>query len=238
MPKVHALIPARAGSGRLGNKNVLPFHGRPLYQWTLDFALDCGVFDRVFVSTDIEELQREAQGRAELMERPAELASSDATLLEVIQHSIQLYALDPDSLLVLLPVTGPLRVKGDLNEALQKFHTNDGHRRVVPVSPNLHPPALLWEIEDDCLKPRETSDDPKFTQKHKHRLTYLWNDLFVLDSCRNWLRSDSNLYGERPVPLEIPAERCMPIDYPVQFRLAEALFPPVDERTGKKEWQL
>lgn len=238
MPEINAFIPARAGSGRLGNKNSLPFHGRPLYQWTLDFALGCGLFDRVIVSTDIEEFQREAKERAELMHRPAELASSDATLLEVIQYSIQEYALDPDSLLVLLPVTGPLRVKGDLEEGLQRFQAYEGKERVVPVSPNLHPPALLWEIEDERLQPRESSDDPKFTQKHKHRATYLWNDLFILDSCRNWCRSESNLYGERPIPLEILSERCMPIDYPVQFRLAEALFPPVDERTGKKEWEL
>lgn len=238
MPEVYAFIPARAGSARLCNKNVLPFYGRPLYEWTLDFAMKCGVFDQVFVNTDIAEFQREAEGHAQIMQRPDDLAGSDSTLLEVIQHSIQEYLLDPDSLLVLLPVTGPLRVTGDINEGLQRFHANDATRRVVPVSPNLHPPGLLWEIEDDRLKPRETSDDPKFTQKHKHRQTYLWNDLFILDSCRNWLRPDSNLYGEQPIPLDIPSERCMPIDYPVQFRLAEALFPPLDERTGTKEWDL
>lgn len=238
MPNVYAFIPARAGSNRLPNKNALPFHGRPLYEWTVEFAIRCGLFDEIYVSSDMGEVRERVPDECIVLERPSHLADSNATLLELIQHTILHQNWDKKDILVLLPVTGPLRVKRDLEEGLQLFQANKAERTIVPVSLNLHPPALLWEIDDGYLSPRETSDDPKFTQKHKHRPTYVWNDIFILDSCQNWLDKNRNLYGDKPIPLEIPAERNMPIDYPVQFHLAETLFPPVDELTGNKEWDV
>jgi CMP-N-acetylneuraminic acid synthetase len=47
-----AVIPARGGSTRLPTKNVLDVAGRPLVAWTIDAAVQSGVFDRVLVSTD------------------------------------------------------------------------------------------------------------------------------------------------------------------------------------------
>ncbi|TVP60699.1 MAG: acylneuraminate cytidylyltransferase family protein, partial [Halomonadaceae bacterium] len=56
MPQVYGFIPARAGSSRLPDKNRLPFHGRPLYEWTVELARKSGVFDRLFLSTDIAQI--------------------------------------------------------------------------------------------------------------------------------------------------------------------------------------
>lgn len=47
-----AIIPARGGSKRIPRKNVMPFRGRPMIGWTIEAALESGVFDRVLVSTD------------------------------------------------------------------------------------------------------------------------------------------------------------------------------------------
>ena len=52
--KILALIPARGGSRRLPGKNLRPFLGRPLLQWSVSFARELGVFDRLLVSTDDE----------------------------------------------------------------------------------------------------------------------------------------------------------------------------------------
>lgn len=47
-----AIIPARGGSKRIPRKNVTPFRGRPMIGWTIEAALESGVFDTVLVSTD------------------------------------------------------------------------------------------------------------------------------------------------------------------------------------------
>ena len=49
---VIGLIPARFGSKRIPNKNVMPLDGHPLIAYTIAMAIESGVFERVVVSTD------------------------------------------------------------------------------------------------------------------------------------------------------------------------------------------
>ncbi len=56
-----ACIPARGGSKRIPHKNIRDFQGRPLIDYSIKAALDCGVFDRVIVSTDDEEIAKVAR---------------------------------------------------------------------------------------------------------------------------------------------------------------------------------
>ena len=50
--KILAVIPARGGSKRLPRKNILPIAGKPLIAWTIESAVDSGIFDKVIVNTD------------------------------------------------------------------------------------------------------------------------------------------------------------------------------------------
>lgn len=49
---VLAIIPARGGSKRIKNKNLIDFFGKPLIQYSITAALEAGIFSKVFVSTD------------------------------------------------------------------------------------------------------------------------------------------------------------------------------------------
>ncbi len=53
-PTVVALIPARAGSKRVPDKNVRPLAGHPLMAYSIAAAVQSGVFSSVVVSTDSE----------------------------------------------------------------------------------------------------------------------------------------------------------------------------------------
>ncbi|MDR2067430.1 MAG: pseudaminic acid cytidylyltransferase [Holosporaceae bacterium] len=55
MPKI-AIIPARGGSKRIPRKNVKDFLGRPIVAYSIEAALESGVFDEVMVSTDDQEI--------------------------------------------------------------------------------------------------------------------------------------------------------------------------------------
>ena len=50
--KVLAIIPARGGSKRLPDKNILDLNGKPLIAWTIESALQSKFVDKVIVSTD------------------------------------------------------------------------------------------------------------------------------------------------------------------------------------------
>ena len=51
-----AVIPARGGSKRIPRKNIKPFCGKPMIAWSIEAAQQSGLFDRVVVSTDDEEI--------------------------------------------------------------------------------------------------------------------------------------------------------------------------------------
>jgi pseudaminic acid cytidylyltransferase len=85
-----AVIPARGGSKRIPRKNVRPLLGVPLLVRTLRVVQECGVFDRVVVSTDDDEvaaLAREA-GAEVPFRRPAALSDDHTGTRPVIQHAI------------------------------------------------------------------------------------------------------------------------------------------------------
>ena len=79
-----AIIPARGGSKRLPRKNVLPFNGRPVIEYTIEAAIQSGCFDRVIVSSEDDEiLGIAAAANAEVDRRSNELGSDTATVAEV-----------------------------------------------------------------------------------------------------------------------------------------------------------
>lgn len=54
--KVVAIIPARGGSKRVPGKNIIDFLGKPMIAWTIEAAKVSGLFDKIVVSTDDEQI--------------------------------------------------------------------------------------------------------------------------------------------------------------------------------------
>ena len=85
-----AIIPARGGSKRIPGKNIKPFAGKPLIAYSIEAALQSGLFDHVFVSTDSSEIAKVAiQFGAEIpFIRSADLADdftgTDAVVLDAL----------------------------------------------------------------------------------------------------------------------------------------------------------
>lgn len=51
-----AVIPARGGSKRIPEKNIIFFSGKPMIAWTIEAALKSACFTDVFVNTDCPEI--------------------------------------------------------------------------------------------------------------------------------------------------------------------------------------
>lgn len=51
-----AIITARGGSKRIPRKNIRPFLGKPILLYSIEAALQAGIFDEVMVSTDDPEI--------------------------------------------------------------------------------------------------------------------------------------------------------------------------------------
>lgn len=85
-----AIIPARGGSKRIPKKNIKLFKGKPIINYSIDAAVKSGIFDKVIVSTDSEEIASVAKkaGAEVPFMRPAELSGDSSLLEDVICHAI------------------------------------------------------------------------------------------------------------------------------------------------------
>lgn len=85
-----AIIPARGGSKRMPRKNISDFHGQPIIYYPIKVALDSGLFERVFVSTEDAEIADVAKrGGAEIVERPLALADDHTGTQAVMRHALE-----------------------------------------------------------------------------------------------------------------------------------------------------
>lgn len=85
-----AVIPARGGSKRIPRKNIRLFAGKPIIAWPIAAAQQSGLFGRVIVSTDDEEIAAVARayGAETPFLRPAELSDDHAGTNEVVAHAL------------------------------------------------------------------------------------------------------------------------------------------------------
>ncbi|MDD2689179.1 MAG: acylneuraminate cytidylyltransferase family protein [Candidatus Omnitrophica bacterium] len=87
---VVAVIPARAGSKGLPNKNILPLLGKPLIQYSIEVAKKAKLLDRIIVSTDSEQIadiSRKSGAEVPFI-RPKELAADFSSTEDVLKHAI------------------------------------------------------------------------------------------------------------------------------------------------------
>ena len=117
------LIPARGGSKGVPNKNIKMINGKPLIVWTIEAAKKSKLLDKIIVSTDSEDIAEIAKAAgAEILIRPAYLATDTASTQDVMVHALQNYSADT---LVLLQPTSPCRSEGLIDECIQEFLAGD-----------------------------------------------------------------------------------------------------------------
>lgn len=120
-----AVIPARGGSRRLPGKNVREIRGRPALAWAVEAALASGVFARVVVSTDCDEIAEvaRASGAEVPFRRAASLADDVTPISEATADALE--RLDPDGtrypLVAQLMANCPLRTAADVRASHAAF---------------------------------------------------------------------------------------------------------------------
>lgn len=116
---VLGVTPARGGSKGLPRKNIRPCLEKPLIAWTIEAAKASRLLDRYVVSTEDREIAEAARRYgAEVLSRPAHLATDEATTLSVLQHAVEQI---PADTIVLLQATSPIRDQGLIDRCIRRF---------------------------------------------------------------------------------------------------------------------
>ena len=226
-----AMLPARSGSKRVPEKNLALFRGKPLIAHTIEQALESGVFDQVFVSTDDDKIMKVASGYpVEVLTRRPELAGDKATLLNVIRDVITGKGIAPGTCVGLLLVTAPLRTVEDVRAAYDLLVKSDRKQAVVSVCAHVNPIDLSWKVTDEHLTPYLPETYRRNISKQERERTYHFNDACVFDLAEHFLREGRNLFGENPLPYIMPYERSIFVDMPFQLKLVQWIGEKLDQQ--------
>jgi CMP-N-acetylneuraminic acid synthetase len=146
---VMAVITARKGSKRLKNKNLLPLHGMPLVEWTLQAAKQSKAITNAVLSTDCPKMQELAlkQGIQAPFLRPEQLANDKATSVSVVRHAIEFYrrlGREFDYVMLLQP-TSPMRSATHIDEAFDKLQQCKGDA-MISVCETEHSPIWCGQL--------------------------------------------------------------------------------------------
>ncbi len=154
--KTLAVILARAGSVGLSGKHLRLLLGRPVIEYTFDHAFNASLLDRVVVSTDCPGVKQLA-GRYQLpvVDRPAELAGSDASVQDAMLHAFRTVEQTSDfraDALVVLYGNVPVRGAGVIDSAVKLLRESgcDSVRSFCPVG-KWHP-AWMSKLQGDKVE--------------------------------------------------------------------------------------
>ncbi len=146
-----AIIPARGGSKRIPNKNIKFFHGKPIISYVLETAKASGLFDKIHVSTDSQEIKQvvESLGFPVDFLRPDSLADDYTPIMPVLRFVLDEYEQRGEKFDVacMLMATAPLLEASDIVAAYDIFNAGGGDLPVLGVTE--YPAPIEWAFERD-----------------------------------------------------------------------------------------
>lgn len=148
---MNAIIPARAGSKGIPNKNICDVSGYPLIAYSIVAAQKCELIDEIFVSTDSKKIASIAQGfGANIIIRPDDISQDSSTDLEFLLHYFDLH---DDFEVALLRPTTPLRDPQVLEHVIVNYYQQKNSLSSLrTVNKSKTSPYKMFNLTDDYCK--------------------------------------------------------------------------------------
>ena len=221
MSKNLCIIPARGGSKRIPGKNIKNFHGKPIIAYSIEAAVNSGLFDEVMVSTDdteIAEIGRKYGAKVPFM-RSAENADDFSTtvdvLLEVLEEYRELGEIY-NNIGCIYP-TAPFVSEDKLAEAYEKL-SRENLNAVFPVIPFGYPIQRSLRIKDDKLQ----FFFPEFENSRSQDLEKAYHDVGQFYFIKTeYLINNKSIISSNTGSIHITEMEAQDIDTETDWKLAE-----------------
>ncbi len=230
---ISAVIPARGGSKRVPKKNIRTMCGKPLISYTINAALESGIFDQVIVSTDCQEIAAVAEkcgAKVPFIRDPNLADDKTHAPLVTLDALDKLYpkGTPPGMDVAQLLPNCPLRNAGDITESHRQF-IQTGADALISVTSfgYFNPWWAMTKDEDSFLH-------PLFKEKFKERSQDL-PKLFTVSGAIclakvEVLRKNKTFHIEKYSGYELPWQRAADIDTEEDWQFTELLMQHADSR--------
>lgn len=237
MGKILGIIPARGGSKGIPDKNIRDLAGKPVLAYAQQSAEECGLFDRLIVSTDSEkiaEVAREIGIEVPFM-RPAELAQDDTAMLPVLQHAVAKLEKEGwvPEMIVLLQASAPLRKASHIISAIELLKESQADSVVsVTEIPHLFAPQKALRLENGAL--RFWLQDGKAITRRQQLEPSFAREGTVYAFWRRTLMEADSIYGDICLPIIIPIEESLTLDTEEDWEKAERILEEMKDAGNEK----
>jgi CMP-N-acetylneuraminic acid synthetase len=215
---IAAIIPARLGSNRLENKNILYLGDKPLLFWSIDTALESSCFKYIVVSSESDKVLdlvrcEYSSKEVQTIKRPNHLATDNADLMDVCKHFLGKFQ-DVEFLFLMMP-TYPLRKSSKIKKEILPPLYSRQVDRIVSVLPENFSTFDYWIGDSDCYK-RIFKHAPLWCGTGNATYSGMRSDYYYKDAT-SW----PYLIGERTLRVQTDYEEAIDIDTAEDLALAE-----------------
>lgn len=212
-----AIIPARGGSKAIPKKNIIPFLGKPLIEYTIHQSISTSAIDKTYVSTDDKQIKHVSQeSGASVIDRPEELARDTSSTEEALLHALEIMSESP-KVIVLLQCTSPLRRIKDIQRTVQLI-THGGYDSALSCSED-H--SFYWKYDDNSAEP--INYDPAQRKRRQELENWYQENGSIYATKREILKNQESRLGGKIGIHEMPKEMSFEIDTPDDYRIVEAI---------------
>lgn len=223
-----AIIPARGGSKRLPRKNVLDLAGKPLIAWTIQAAKNSKYIDHFVVSTDDSEISEISKKiGAEVLTRPAELATDTASSVDVVLHAIGAQNQSYDYVILLQP-TSPLRVAEHIDEAIELLFEKSANA-VISVCETNHSPLWANTLPENGGMDNFSREEVKGKRSQDLPIFYQLNGAIYLVSSASLKQSKSFIQAKNSYAYIMSKKDSVDIDSDLDFEFVSLLINKVNK---------
>lgn len=216
-----AIITARGGSKRIPRKNIKNFNGKPIIAYSIEAALNSGIFSLVMVSTDDEEIAAIAKhygASVPFMRSPdtSDDHASTAAVLEEVLREIELRGEQFDIACCIYP-TAPFVTAEKLKKGFDILQ-DDNVDSVIPVTRFSFPIWRSFKSENGFV----SYNWPEFAPRRSQDLPPAFHDCGQFYFFRTSVfKATSKLVTDKTIGMEVPETEVQDIDTEEDWRIAE-----------------
>jgi CMP-N,N'-diacetyllegionaminic acid synthase len=188
------VIPARSGSKGIKNKNIITVKGKPLIEYTIEFAKKLRLNGEIFVSTDSPKIAKIALdlGVECPFLRPKSLSTDLIGDMPVLRNSLmklEKLMRKRFEYVIMLQPTSPIRNKVQVKDAIKCIKKNS-FDSVISISsiPKKYHPYKQFELNKGKLRPFSTKSKEIIARQQlessyiRNGIVYIFTRKFVLSS--------------------------------------------------------
>jgi len=221
-----AILPARCGSKRIKNKNIIDFCGKPIIAYALEAASKSQLFDKIHVSTDSDEIKNivESLGYPVDFMRPSELSGDVVGTIPVLKWVLEKYISVNENYDVIFNImpAAPFLKPNDLIKAYELYMRYNKKNPLHVVSE--FPVPIEWAYRRDkegLLKPVQPKAYAVRSQDFKK--AYYETGPFSIFHVSHLLSNDP-VTDKGFISYVIPKDSAIDIDDYQDLKFAEKLF--------------